>query len=112
MFSFLRPKPAAHDVAHEEMQQLAGKPDCVIVDVREPHEYAAGHIPGARNLPLSRFDAAALPADKPVVLVCQAGSRSLRALKALHETGRGDVRHYPPGTGGWVLRGGALHKPR
>ncbi|MBV8473935.1 MAG: rhodanese-like domain-containing protein, partial [Hyphomicrobiales bacterium] len=81
---------------------------CAIVDVREPHEFAAGHVPGAINQPLSSFDPAQLPPDQPVVLICQSGKRSLAALRAAKEAGRSDVRHYAPGTGGWRMRGGPV----
>lgn len=77
-----------------------------VVDVRETGEFAAGHVPGAINLPLSRFDPAALPTDKPVILMCQAGGRSARALGAC--AGRSDVRHYPGGMSGWRAGGGAV----
>ena len=43
---------------------------------REPHEFAAGHIPEAMNLPLSRFDPEELPTGKPPILICQAGTLS------------------------------------
>ena len=79
-----------------------------IVDVRERHEFDNGHIPGAVNLPLSRFSPDDLPAhDGPVILVCQAGGRSLRALRQVRAAGREAV-HYAPGTGGWIARGGAI----
>jgi rhodanese-related sulfurtransferase len=81
------------------------------VDVREPHEYAAGHIPGAINHPLSQFEPHHLPGDKPVVLVCLSGARSAKALERALAAGRKDVRHYPPGTAGWKARGGALAHP-
>ena len=54
---------------------------CILVDVREPQEYAAGHIPGAVNQPLSRFNPGRLPTGKPVVLVCKSGARSAGALR-------------------------------
>ncbi len=94
-------------VDHEAMLRAvdAGTP---IIDVREPNEFANGHIPGAVNLPLSRFSPADLPPhDGPVILVCQAGGRSLRALREVRAAGREAV-HYAPGTGGWIARGGAI----
>ena len=83
---------------------------CHIVDVREPAEYAAGRVPGAVNMPLSAFQPENLPQGKPVVLICQAGGRSARALGAVQAHGRDDVVHYAPGTGGWRARGGAIEQ--
>ena len=93
---------------HDAFQEACLAKTCHVIDVREAHEYAAGHLPHAVNHPLSQFDPSRLPADKPVVLVCQAGSRSARALQQAHAAGRSDVTHYPHGTGGWKARGGAL----
>ncbi len=92
-------------IEHEALVAARKAGDRVVVDVREPHEYAAGHVPGAVNLPLSSFDPAALPSDKPVVLVCQSGRRSSLALKMARDAGRADVTHYAPGTVGWAARG-------
>jgi rhodanese-related sulfurtransferase len=93
------------EIGHEEFVALQRAGDSVIVDVREPHEFASGHIPGAINLPLSQFDPADLPTGKPIVLVCQAGGRSAKALQTAVAAGVQDIRHYKPGTGGWRARG-------
>ncbi len=95
-------------IEHEDMQKAVESGDCHIVDVREPHEYAAGHIPGAENRPLSSFDPAKLPKGKPVVLVCQAGGRSANALQQSIAAGHKEIADYPPGTGGWRARGGPV----
>jgi rhodanese-related sulfurtransferase len=94
-------------IEHDDFAGVVKDRSCAIVDVREPNEYAGGHVPGARNLPLSRFDASQLPKGD-VVLICQAGGRSAKALTQALQAGRKDVRHYQPGTGGWRARGGAV----
>jgi rhodanese-related sulfurtransferase len=48
-------------IAHEELLQAHRDESCTVVDVREADEYARGHIPGAINQPLSRFDPARVP---------------------------------------------------
>jgi rhodanese-related sulfurtransferase len=95
-------------VSLEELHAALEAGACALVDVREPHEFAVGHIPDATNLPLSRFDPGELPEGKPIVLVCQVGGRSLRALHVAVGAGVRDVRHYPGGTAAWRTHGGDL----
>jgi len=96
------------EIAHDELTAALRAKSCALIDVREPHEYSAGHAPGAVNMPLSSFDPARLPKDKPLVLICQAGGRSAKALARARAAGVANVRHYLPGTGGWARAGGEL----
>ena len=96
------------DIGHDEFAAAVKSRSCAIVDVREPGEFASGHVPGAINQPLSRFDPERLPKDRPVVLVCKSGGRSAQALGKARAAGRADVRHYAGGTMGWQGRGGAI----
>lgn len=79
----------------------------LIVDVREPHEFAAGRIPGSVSLPLSQFDPADIPdaPGKRIVLSCAAGVRSLRALEFAQSAGLGVDTHYVGGFKDWAMRG-------
>ena len=102
---FSRPgNPSELDL--EAFAQAVNAGEATVVDVREPHEFAAGHIPQSVNVPLSRFDPRELPNGKPVVLICQAGGRSRNALAQAHAAGRGDVKHYPGGMSQWRMNGG------
>jgi len=94
------------DVDLESFARAVDTGGVMVVDVREPHEFAAGHIPAAINLPLSRFDPQEIPTGRPVVLVCQAGGRSRQALQRAHAAGRADVKHYTGGMNGWRMYGG------
>ncbi|MEB3255699.1 MAG: rhodanese-like domain-containing protein [Synechococcaceae cyanobacterium] len=67
--------------AHDLADQLARR-RVAVIDVREPMEFASGHIAGSRNVPLAQLGQANLP-DGPLVLVCQSGNRSGRGVQAL-----------------------------
>ena len=70
--------------------QFARTPGAVLLDVRTPEEYAGGHIPGSRNLPLDRLDGVgkAVPdRDTPIFVCCLSGARSRRAAVLLGRMG-------------------------
>lgn len=69
-----------------------------VVDVREPDEFAAGHVPGAVSMPLSvmRRCWSELPSDRPLALYCAVGQRAYYALRFLAQHGV-DVRHLSGG---------------
>jgi rhodanese-related sulfurtransferase len=69
--------------AHDLADQLASR-QVSVIDVREPMEYASGHIAGSINVPLRRLREADLP-QGPLVLVCQSGNRSRQGLQQLLE---------------------------
>ncbi len=76
----------------------------VLIDVREPGEFAAGHAAGARNVPLAAIDGAkGLPTNKalPLVLVCASGARSSRAAAQLRKAGYSSVHSLSGGTEAW-----------
>lgn len=70
-----------------DLKQMIGqnKQDFVLVDVRDPSEYKAGHIPGAINIPSETFAAGSgvLPKEKKIIVYCNTGSRSYLAYKKL-----------------------------
>ncbi len=96
------------NVGIDELKSGLADGSILLVDVREPNEYAAGHIPGATLNPLQSFDAAKLPREpgKRVVLSCRSGKRSLTALDLARLAGRDDVvAHYPGGFQEWANLG-------
>ncbi len=78
-----------------------------VVDVREFDEYMGQHITGAENMPLSSFDAAALPQGdgRTVVLQCNSGARSAEAARRLLHSGDDEVWHLPGGLQAWKRAG-------
>lgn len=74
-----------------------------LIDVREPNEYEAGHILGARNIPLSQLKTRMkeLRPDKPVYLYCQSSMRSGRAAQFLHRKGYKDLSQLHGGFKKW-----------
>jgi rhodanese-related sulfurtransferase len=88
----------------------ARPPDAVVLDVREPEEYAHGHVPGAVSLPqadlASRLDE--VPRDRPVMLICQRGMRSYRAGQFLVQMGIDQVTSVKGGTAAWRAVGKRL----
>jgi rhodanese-related sulfurtransferase len=83
----------------------------LLVDVREPHEYAAGHIPGAVLFPLSAFDPSTLPEPKPgqsLVFQCRTGGRTLKAIAAAQAAGLPYRAHYKGSFMDWVQQGAPI----
>jgi adenylyltransferase/sulfurtransferase len=81
----------------------AGTPRICLVDVREPDEFAAAHLPAAINLPLSELeqDADRLPRAGTVVFVCRSGVRSRRACALALRAGVADPRQLAGGLLAW-----------
>jgi rhodanese-related sulfurtransferase len=93
------------DLDRESIKRGLSDGSILLVDVREPHEFAAGHIPGSVSHPLSSFDPLSLPEDRRVVLSCAAGIRSARAVEFAQALGRNITEHYKGGFKDWVEAG-------
>ncbi len=79
----------------------------LVVDVREPEEFAGGHLPGATNMLLSAFDPARLPhrPGQTLVLNCAAGRRSALALEQCAAAQASVDTHLAGGFGAWKAAG-------
>jgi rhodanese-related sulfurtransferase len=98
------------DLDRETVKQGLADGSILVIDVREAHEYAAGHIPGAVSHPLSEFDPGAVAelvqADgRRPVFACAAGVRSVHALIASQRAGLDLAEHYQGGFKDWYAAG-------
>lgn len=99
--------PRIKDLAPAEVDARLKKGEIMLVDVREPQEFAAGRIHGALNYPLSTFDPKALPvpADRTIVLQCGSGKRSATAVERCQQAGVDIDCHLAGGIAGWMEAG-------
>ena len=85
--------------------QLINREKAVVIDVCEVDEFAAGHVGGAKNIPLNQLEAKlpGLVKNKalPVILVCRSGARSNRALGIAKKLGYEQAQSLAGGLGAW-----------
>ena len=88
-------------------QGLTAQPAPFLLDVREPWEFEAGHVPGARLIPLAELEDRVneVPRDRPILAICHSGQRSLAAAGYLIQLGYAAVSNVDGGTAAWVERG-------
>lgn len=108
---------SATDMSREQLQkERAAGTALVLVDVRSTDEFAAGHVPGAVNIPLdqvgSRVDEVrALQKKGEVVLYCRSGRRTAQAAQTLESAGLTGLRHLEGDMQGWEAAGLPVEKP-
>lgn len=83
-----------------------------IVDVREPKEYAGGHIPGALLIPVDQVlkRGSELRKDGPIIFVCQVGARSALAAEMAAALGHQEIYNLEGGTEAWIKQGYPVEK--
>ena len=107
-------RSAGNEVNPVAATLLINREDAVVIDVREADEYAAGHLPEARNIPLSKLADRAGEIekfkDKPVIVCCASGMRSNRACSELKKQGFGKLYNLSGGVDAWVGAGYPIKK--
>jgi rhodanese-related sulfurtransferase len=102
------------EVGVVEAVHLINRKDAVIIDVREPNEFKGGHIPNARNLPVGQIKDRVKELEKlkskPLLLVCQTGSRSAQACAGLLTGGFAQVVALSGGMAAWQQAGMPVEK--
>ncbi len=95
---------AADGVEARQAQEMV-RQGALLLDVREPGEYSAGHAPDARLIPLgqlnSRLPELSAYKDRPVVVMCRSGRRSAKAVELLREAGFSRVSNLKGGINAW-----------
>jgi molybdopterin/thiamine biosynthesis adenylyltransferase/rhodanese-related sulfurtransferase len=95
--------------------ELLAEQGVTVVDVRESNEWEEGHLPGAIHLPRgfleSRIEAAVPERDRPLILYCAGGVRSVLAARQLTELGYSDVSSMSGGFQQWKSEGRAWQRP-
>lgn len=88
----------------ELREKLAGNFQGLLIDVREPDEYAVAHIEGARLIPLQTLpnEIDTLPRDREILVHCKAGGRSAKAVEFLLNYGFTDVKNVTGGMDAWL----------
>lgn len=116
-------KEHIREISIDDLALIAGKEEAVVIDVREPAEYAAGHVEHSVNLPrgILEFQLTSLPqvasascapevaleqlSKAPVYLICRSGGRSALAALSLQNMGFNDVYSVAGGMNAWVEAG-------
>ncbi|KUR76732.1 rhodanese-like domain-containing protein [Novosphingobium sp. Fuku2-ISO-50] len=95
------------EIGADALNAMIKAQQALVVDVREVDEFAAGHIPGAINMPLSTFQASKLPdpKGKTLVLNCLGGKRSATALDKCVTAQAAVDTHLAGGFGAWKSAG-------
>ena len=97
-------------ISADELANQLAQQHVTVIDVREPMEYATGHIPGSLNVPLTRLTKTDLPPG-PLVLVCQSGNRSQQALAKLIQQGHSyPLTELEGGIPAWQQAGLSMRK--
>ena len=98
------PGLAAQSLAATLAATAPGGPTVQLVDVREPHEFAAGHLAGALSIPLGELERRLpeLARDATVVFVCRSGARSARAVAIAAASGVARATHLAGGLIAWA----------
>ncbi len=91
-----------NNISMQDFYEKYNNEGLTILDVRETHEYAAGHIPSAENFPLSTLgtDFSKLDKDQKYYVICQAGGRSAKAYDFLEAQGF-DIINIEGGMNDW-----------
>jgi rhodanese-related sulfurtransferase len=113
IWPFVRRGTGGPHVDPARATQLINREDALVIDVRDPGEYGAGHILGARNVPVARIGEKAdlgKRKDRPLIVYCDGGARASKAAAALRQQGYTQVVNLSGGLGAWQAAGLPVEK--
>jgi rhodanese-related sulfurtransferase len=105
VWPYLRRATGGPWVSPSQATHLVNREDALVVDIRDASEYGAGHVLGAKNVPLARIGAVgadlAKRKEKPVIVYCATGERAGKAATALKKQGFARVFNLSGGLRAW-----------
>ncbi len=106
------PREPFSRISVDEAKGMMSNGDVAVIDVREPHEYNAGHVPNAKLIPVATVFARKdeLPHDKDVIFICQVGQRSALACEMAAAAGLTRLFNLEGGTEAWVKGGNPVEE--
>jgi rhodanese-related sulfurtransferase len=114
LWPLVRRSTGGPSVTPAQATHLINREDAVVIDVREANEFAAGHVLGAKNLAIARMETAGADfvkkKDRPVIVCCDGGDRSAKALAALKKHGFTRVATLSGGVKAWQEAGLPVEK--
>ncbi|HWR87301.1 MAG TPA: rhodanese-like domain-containing protein [Acidiferrobacterales bacterium] len=114
LLPLIRGQLSGASLSPTQATQMINREDAIVLDVREPGDYAQGHIPNARLVPAGqvekRLGEFEKYKDKPIILHCQNGSRAAAACAVLRKGGFTKVFSLQGGIGAWEQAGLPLTK--
>lgn len=107
-------RSSANELSPAAATLMINRQDAHIIDVRESDEFANGHLPDAKNIPLSKLAERAGELeklkDKPIIVCCAAGVRSAKGCGELAKLGFSQVYNIAGGVDAWVGAGYPIKK--
>ena len=105
-YNYLRPKQPRNYTSldtEEAIEKSKEDDSLLIIDVRQRDEYNTEHLRGAKNIPLDQFEKriGKLPRDRDIMVYCNTGTRSVRAVRQLEVAGFTRLYHMHQGLRGW-----------
>lgn len=116
LWPLVRRAGAGPSVSALQATQLMNREDALVIDVRDPGEYGAGHILGAKSVPLARLEAGEVPAEvvkrknRSVIVYCERGDRAEKAAAALRKQGFEKAVSLAGGLAAWRQAGLPVEK--